>query len=60
VLRRYARWMLALNVEMSLAVGAVAEGGTVRVGMPQDFAHADCRLCLLAMPSSAQQRPTLK
>jgi DNA-binding transcriptional LysR family regulator len=40
VLLRYARRVLALNDEMGAAVGAIADGGTVRVGMPQDFAHA--------------------
>ena len=40
VLLQYARRVLALNDEMGLAVGAIDKGGTVRVGMPQDFTDA--------------------
>jgi DNA-binding transcriptional LysR family regulator len=40
VLLQYARRVLALNDEMGLALGAVDKGGTVRVGMPQDFTDA--------------------
>jgi DNA-binding transcriptional LysR family regulator len=40
VLLQYARRVLALNDEMGLAVGAIDKGGTVRVGMPQDFTEA--------------------
>jgi DNA-binding transcriptional LysR family regulator len=37
VLLRYARRLLALNDETMAALGASAVGGTIRVGMPQDF-----------------------
>jgi DNA-binding transcriptional LysR family regulator len=37
ILLQYARRVLTLNDEMALAVGAVTQGGTVRVGMPQDL-----------------------
>jgi DNA-binding transcriptional LysR family regulator len=37
VLLTYARRLLALNDETIAALGATAVGGTVRVGMPQDF-----------------------
>lgn len=47
VLLRYARRVLALNDEMGHAVGAIIEGGTVRVGMPQDFAHAALQTLLV-------------
>ena len=40
VLLQYARRVLALNDEMGLALGAIDKGGTVRVGMPQDFTDA--------------------
>jgi DNA-binding transcriptional LysR family regulator len=40
VLLQYARRVLALNDEMGLAIGAINKGGTVRVGMPQDFTDA--------------------
>jgi DNA-binding transcriptional LysR family regulator len=40
VLLQYARRVLALNDEMGLAIGAINQGGTVRVGMPQDFTDA--------------------
>jgi DNA-binding transcriptional LysR family regulator len=40
VLLQYARRLLALNDEMGVAVGAIARGGTVRVGMPQDLTDA--------------------
>jgi DNA-binding transcriptional LysR family regulator len=40
VLLQYARRVLALNDEMGMAVGAIDKGGTVRVGMPQDFTDA--------------------
>lgn len=40
VLLQYARRVLALNDEMGLALGAVHRGGTVRVGMSQDFTDA--------------------
>jgi DNA-binding transcriptional LysR family regulator len=40
VLLQYARRVLALNDEMGVAVGAIDKGGTVRVGMPQDFTDA--------------------
>src|SRR5262249_47772862 len=35
------------NDEMGHAVGAIIEGGTVRVGMPQDFAHAALQTLLV-------------
>lgn len=38
VLLAHARRMLSVNDEMAAALGSVAAGGTVRVGMPQDFA----------------------
>jgi DNA-binding transcriptional LysR family regulator len=38
LLLQYARRVLALNDEMGVALGAIAQGGTVRVGMPQDLA----------------------
>jgi DNA-binding transcriptional LysR family regulator len=37
---QYARRVLVLNDEMGLALGAIDKGGTVRVGMPQDFTDA--------------------
>jgi DNA-binding transcriptional LysR family regulator len=37
VLLKYARRLLALNDETMAALGASAVGGTIRVGMPQDF-----------------------
>jgi DNA-binding transcriptional LysR family regulator len=40
VLLQYARRVLALNDEMGFALGAISKAGTVRIGMPQDFAHA--------------------
>ena len=39
VLLQYARRVLALNDEMGVALGAIAQGGTIRVGMPQDLAE---------------------
>src|SRR5271154_1079928 len=39
VLLQHARRVLAVNDEMGLALGAVSKGGTVRVGIPQDFAE---------------------
>src|SRR5277367_596828 len=38
VLLQYARRVLAVNDELVVALGAVSKGGTVRVGIPQDFA----------------------
>lgn len=38
VLLQHARRVLALNDEMGMALGAIAMGGTVRAGIPQDFA----------------------
>jgi DNA-binding transcriptional LysR family regulator len=38
VLMGYARRLLALNDEAASALGTGAAGGTVRLGMPQDFA----------------------
>ena len=40
VLLQYARRVLALNDEMGLALGAISQGSSVRVGMPQDLADA--------------------
>lgn len=40
LLLQHARRVLALNDEMGLALGAVADGGTVRVGISQDFADS--------------------
>jgi DNA-binding transcriptional LysR family regulator len=37
VLLKYARRLLVLNDETMAALGASAVGGTIRVGMPQDF-----------------------
>jgi DNA-binding transcriptional LysR family regulator len=37
ILLQFARRVLALNDEMGLALGSIARGGTVRVGMPQDL-----------------------
>jgi DNA-binding transcriptional LysR family regulator len=37
VLLKYARRLLALNDEAMAALGVSAVGGTIRVGMPQDF-----------------------
>src|SRR5579864_5394035 len=38
VLLQYARRVLALNDEMGRALGAISDGGTVCVGISQDFA----------------------
>lgn len=38
VLLQHARRVLALNDDMGMALGAIARGGTVRAGIPQDFA----------------------
>jgi DNA-binding transcriptional LysR family regulator len=54
VLLQYARRVLALNDEMGLALGAVHRGGTVRVGMPQDFTDA---VLPKLLPRYAKARP---
>ncbi len=38
ILLQYARRVLVVNDEMGVALGAIAKGGAVRVGIPQDFA----------------------
>lgn len=38
VLLAHARRVLSANDELAVAIGAVADAGTVRVGIPQDFA----------------------
>jgi DNA-binding transcriptional LysR family regulator len=38
VLLQYARRVLALNDEMGIALGAISQGSSPRVGMPQDLA----------------------
>jgi DNA-binding transcriptional LysR family regulator len=40
IVLQYARRVLAVNDEMGVALGAIAKGGVVRVGIPQDFADA--------------------
>jgi len=40
ILLQHARRVLALNDEMGQALGAINDGGTVRVGISQDFADA--------------------
>jgi DNA-binding transcriptional LysR family regulator len=47
LLLQHARRVLALNDEMVLALGAVNDGGTVRVGISQDFADSILRSLLL-------------
>lgn len=47
VLLQYARRVLALNDEMGRALGAISDGGTVRVGISQDFADTILQSLLL-------------
>ncbi|HYM41414.1 MAG TPA: LysR family transcriptional regulator [Steroidobacteraceae bacterium] len=47
LLLQHARRVLALNDEMGLALGAIKDGGTVRVGISQDFADAILQHLLL-------------
>lgn len=54
VLLQYARRVLALNDEMGLALGTISDGGTVRVGISQDFADTILQSLLLQF---AQARP---
>lgn len=55
VLLQYARRVLALNDEMGRALGTVSDGGTVCVGISQDFADTILQSLLLQY---ARKRPT--